>query len=165
MTTVQSLETCPVSIQSLKPAARASSANIFTVSSESSAKSMPANGSTGTEGWMAKWRCVSLALYEYRRGNYPGSMDWCNRCLAYGTDCPARLATIHLLLAMSHLRLDQTELAHAELAQGRELIDHQFKAGLVAGDGDKGFWFDWVLGRILEREASADQAKSQNNSK
>jgi hypothetical protein len=47
----------------------------------------------------------------------------------------------------------------------RELIDHQFKAGLVAGDGDKGFWFDWVLGRILEREASADQAKSQNNSK
>jgi hypothetical protein len=126
---------------------------------------MPANGSTGTEGWMAKWRCVSLALYEYRRGNYPGSMDWCNRCLAYGTDCPARLATIHLLLAMSHLRLDQTELAHAELAQGRELIDHQFKAGLVAGDGDKGFWFDWVLGRILEREASADQAKSQNNSK
>jgi hypothetical protein len=36
------------------------------------------------------------------------------------------------------------------------LIVAKFKAGLDAGDPKQGFWFDWILSRILEREAVAD---------
>jgi hypothetical protein len=119
------------------------------------AKSFPENPAPGAS-WMFPWRCVSLALMEYRRGNYEGAINWCNRCLAYGADSPSRTATIHAILAMACHRLGQTENARSELAQSRELIDNKFNAGLNAGDGNQGYWFDWVLGQILEREAVTD---------
>jgi serine/threonine protein kinase len=119
------------------------------------AKSFPENASPGNGPWMLPWRCLSLALMEYRRANYPGAIGWCNRCLAYGSDSPSRVATVRAILAMSYHRLGQSENASSELAQSRELIDNKFKAGLDLGDGGQGYWFDWVLGQILEREASS----------
>ena len=105
---------------------------------------------------MLPWRCLSLALMEYRRGNYPGAIDWGNRCLAYRNSCPARTAAVRAIFAMTYHRLGQPESARSELAQSRGLIDNKFSAGLDYGDGDHGFWFDWMLGKILEREAVAD---------
>ena len=93
---------------------------------------------------------------EYRRGDLHGAINWCNRCLAYGGDSPPRTATIHAILAMACHGLGQTENARSELAQSRELIDNKFNAGLSLGDGNQGYWFDWVLGQILEREAISD---------
>ena len=106
--------------------------------------------------WMFPWRCVSLALMEYRRGNFHDAIGWCNRCLAYGGDSPPRTATIHAILAMACHGLGQGENARSELALSRELIDNKFNARLTLGDGNQGYWFDWVLGQILEREAITD---------
>jgi hypothetical protein len=108
----------------------------------------------GTGDWMGPWRCVSLALMEYRRGHSSEAIDWGKRCLAYGNDSPARIATIHTILAMSHYQLGHLDEARSELAQSREMIENKYKAGLDQGDGN-GYWFDWVLGKILLREASA----------
>jgi len=93
---------------------------------------------------------------EYRRGNYPGAIGWCNRCLTYHKDVPPpRLATVHAILALAYHQLGIPAQARSELAQGRTLIDNKFNEGLDVGDGGQGFWFDWVLARILEREAAA----------
>jgi serine/threonine protein kinase len=122
---------------------------------EIAAKSIPDNPPTaGTGDWMTPWRCVSLALMEYRRGHSPEAIDWCKRCLAYGNGSPARTATIHAIHAMSHYQLGQLDEARSELAQSREMIDNKFKAGLDEGDGN-GYWFDWLLGEILMHEASS----------
>ena len=108
------------------------------------------------DSWMMPWRCMSLALMEYRRGNYPGAIGWCNRCLTYHKDVPPpRLATVHAILALAYHQLGIPAQARSELAQGRTLIDNKFNEGLEVGDGGQGFWFDWVLARILEREAAA----------
>jgi serine/threonine protein kinase len=121
------------------------------------AKSFPAHSDPiGNNSWMFPWRCVSLALMEYRRGNYAGAINWGNRCLAYGNDSPPRTATIYAIMAMSDWQLGQTENARSELAQSRQLIEAKFKAGLNLGNGGEGYWFDWVLGQILEQEAIAD---------
>ena len=123
---------------------------------ELAAKSFRENIDPENGSWMMPWRCVSLALMEYRRGNYSGAIDWGNRCLTYGNDTPSRVATIHAILALSYHKLGQSENARSELAQSRELIDNKFKEGLLLGDGGQGYWFDWILGQILEREAIAD---------
>ena len=120
------------------------------------AKSVPENVSPGNKDWMMPWRCASLALMEYRRGNLHGAISWCNRCLDYADNCPPRTATIHAILAMSYHHLGKSEDALSELAQSRQLIDDKFKAGLDVGGGVQGSWFDWLLGQILEREAIAD---------
>jgi serine/threonine protein kinase len=108
----------------------------------------------GTGDWRSPWRCVSLALMEYRRGHSSEAIDWGKRCLAYGNVSPARIATIHTILAMSHYQLGHLDEARSELAQSREMIENKYKAGLDQGDGN-GYWFDWVLGKILLREAGA----------
>ena len=109
-----------------------------------------------TDDWRMPWRCLSLALMEYRRGNYPGAIGWCNRCLSYHKDVPPpRLATVHVILALAYHQLGIPAQARAELAQGRDLIDNKFQEGLEVGGGAQGFWFDWVLAQILEREAVA----------
>jgi hypothetical protein len=89
---------------------------------------------------------------EYRRGHSSEAIDWCKRCLAFGNDNPARVATTRAILAMSYCQLGQHDEARSELAQSREMIENKFKTGLDQGDGN-GYWFDWVLGNILLQEA------------
>ena len=106
------------------------------------------------DSWMAPWRCVSLALIDYRRGRFSDSAGWANRCIAYGEDNPPRVATARAILAMADVRLGHADDARAELALSRAMIDARFQTSLDT-DGSKGFWFDWVLGRALLREAMA----------
>jgi serine/threonine protein kinase len=103
----------------------------------------------------AAWGSVSIALMEYRRGNYTKTVEWSRRCLNYSEDNLPRTATAHLLLAMARQKLGQHDEALTELAAGRDVIENKFAAGLDRGDGEIGFWFDWVFGRILLREAGA----------
>ena len=109
---------------------------------------------TGTGDWMTPWGSVSLALMEYRRGHSSEAIDWCKRCLAFGNDNPARVATIRAILAMCQYQLGHLDDARSELAQSREIIENKFKTGLDQGDGN-GYWFDWLLGKILLHEASS----------
>jgi tetratricopeptide (TPR) repeat protein len=105
--------------------------------------------------FQAAWRSVSLALLEYRRGNYTKAVEWCQRCLGYAEYNAPRTATAKVILAMSAFRLGRVEEARAELAEAQETIENRFRTGLDRGTGVQGFWFDWVFGRILLKEATA----------
>ena len=66
-----------------------------------------------------------------------------------------RVATVRAILAMSYHQLGQAEPARSELAASRELIEERSKTAFVANEDWHGWWFDWFLGRSLEREAAA----------
>jgi tetratricopeptide (TPR) repeat protein len=121
------------------------------VAEKSFATNITANGDV----FLAAWRSVSLALMEYRRGDYTKASAWCRRCLNYPEYNAPRAATARVILAMSCQHLGQTDEAHSELAQARSMIEDRFRNGLDRGTGVQGFWFDWVFARILLREANA----------
>ena len=103
--------------------------------------------------WQVCWRCLSLAVWEYRVGNSSEAIVWARRCLDCGGPIP-RIASARTVLAMALYRLGEREAANSELGQARTLIEAKFKAPLDAGNAGEGFWFDWLLGRILLREAT-----------
>jgi hypothetical protein len=107
------------------------------------------------DAFQAAWRSVSLALIEYRRGNYAKAVAWCRRCLAYSEYNAPRIATARLILAMTDRRLGRDPEARAELARGREIVDGKFNNRVDRGTPMQGFWFDWVFARILLRESTA----------
>jgi hypothetical protein len=111
--------------------------------------------SASPDVFQAAWRSVSLALLEYRRGDYARAANWSRRCLAYPEHNAPRSATAHVLLAMSCWQQGQKSEAEAELNQGREMIEAKFKNQLDRGSGVQGFWFDWVFAGILLREAKS----------
>jgi hypothetical protein len=98
---------------------------------------------------------VSLALFEYRRGDFPRAVQWCQRCLAYSESNAPRTATARVILAMSRIQLGQDRSARSELAGGREIIESKFRNPMDGGTPVQGFWFDWVFARILLRESVA----------
>jgi tetratricopeptide (TPR) repeat protein len=106
------------------------------------------------DGFTAAWRSVSLALWEFRRGNYLKATEWCRRCLAYPEYNAPRAATARVILAMSYHLLGRDEEARAELAAGRETIESKFKGRMDSGTPVQGFWFDWAFARILLHEAA-----------
>jgi hypothetical protein len=101
----------------------------------------------------AAWQCVSLALLEYRRGNFQLAANWCRRCLAYQEVVAPRAATARIILAMADWKLGNPAAAREELATARAVVAAPFKEGLRRGSPPNGFWFDWVFARILVREA------------
>jgi tetratricopeptide (TPR) repeat protein len=122
---------------------------------EAAAKSVHANAASGN--WPLPWRCMTLALMEYRRGNYAEAVNWGNRSLSAKPDSSevTCVASVRAVLAMAYHQLGQTEQARSELAKSRELIEERSKTAFVAYEDWHGWWFDWFLGRILEREAAA----------
>jgi eukaryotic-like serine/threonine-protein kinase len=112
---------------------------------------------TDPNGWALPWQCMSLAIFEYRRGNYAEAVNWGNRCLSFNQDsAKERVAAIHAILAMSYHRLSQTEQVGPALAKSRELVEERWKTPFtVLNEGSRGWWYDWFLARILEREAVA----------
>jgi hypothetical protein len=111
-------------------------------------------GNLGTTQTMPANTMVSLALLEYRRGDYIKAMDWCWHCLAYPDYQAARVATARVILAMCCQNLHYSDEAHFELAKGREIIENKFMTGLDSGSTAQNFWFDWVSARVLLREAT-----------
>ncbi len=123
----------------------------LSAAAEAEERSMATNASADV--FLAAWRSVSLGLMEYRRGRHNNAAEWCRRCLGYPEYIAPRSATAHVVLAMSCWQLGQKDKARSELGQGRGVIEERFKSGLERGTGVRGFWFDWVFGRILLREA------------
>jgi hypothetical protein len=113
-----------------------------------------ANASSPT-GWqvsLAAWRSFSLALMEYRRGNYAGVEQWYQKSVHYEDQTVVRAVTFQIVLAMAHFQTGRTDQARSELGQARQKVEAWFNERPVIG-GD--YWFDWVFARILLREAEA----------
>ena len=113
------------------------------------------NESNDDDAFHAAWGAVSLALMEYRRGNYARSEEWARRCLRFQDDILPRTATAHLLLALACHQTGKPQEAASELNKGREIVEKKFRDNLDRGEGTRGFWFDWVFARVLLREATA----------
>jgi len=101
----------------------------------------------------AAWQCISLALMEYRRGDFAQAESWCRRCLAYAEFNAPRTATAQIILAMAGWQRHPGDGPRAQLALGRKAIAEKFADGLDHGSAPNGFWFDWVFARVLQREA------------
>ncbi len=111
--------------------------------------------STNAEAlFQAAWGSISLALMEYRQGNFSGAEEWCRRCLAYPGNNPPRVATAQVILAMSCQQSGRHQEALANLAQARQRIETNL-ADMDLGGADHGFWFDWVFAHILLQEATS----------
>ncbi|HET7536986.1 MAG TPA: serine/threonine-protein kinase [Candidatus Didemnitutus sp.] len=119
---------------------------------ETTTKSLAADDASG-DTFRVAWESISLALWEYRRGNFATAMQWGRRCLASSDHNAPRSATAHVILAMAAAKLGQREEAEAELAKGREMIEARYRGRDERGTPVQGFWFDWALARILLREA------------
>ena len=104
---------------------------------------------------VAAWRSLALALMEYRRGHYRQVVDWCDRSLDYENDLAARVASVQSLLAMTHMQLGESDQAWRELAKSRNTVEGTFARGLGAKRKWDGYWFDWLVARILLNEATS----------
>ena len=101
--------------------------------------------------WWPGWRCLTLALLEYRSGHWMDAVVWSQRCVRYGQPL-SRSTAGQAILAMGLFRAGQIEAARAELAQARAAVTTRFSTQLQPTEGNS-FWFDWVLARSLVREA------------
>jgi serine/threonine protein kinase len=111
---------------------------------------------TAGDAFRAAWEAMSLALWEYRRGNFAQAGEWCRRCLNSPDHNVPRAATARVILALASHRLGRNEAARAELAAGREELDNKLKGRDERGTPVQGFWFDVALAKILLREAEAE---------
>jgi serine/threonine protein kinase len=98
------------------------------------------------------WNYVALALLDYRRNDPASAMEWAQKSLDAKPPVTCR-ARAEILLAMAHAKLNQTQRAQAEIADCRQLIESKFKGRLGEGTYETGFWKDWLIDRILLREA------------
>ncbi len=121
---------------------------------ELTARSMAEAEGAG-EVFQAAWRAMSLALLEYRRGNFAKAIELSQRCLAFPEYNAPRVATAHLILAMADRQLGRNHEALAEWNGAREIFESKIKPREDRGTPMQGFWFDWIFARILLREATA----------
>jgi hypothetical protein len=61
---------------------------------------------------------------------------------------------------MSLHQLGQEDEARFELLQARNVIEDRFSYPLDHGVAQRGMWFDWVLARMLLREATGLLARA-----
>jgi tRNA A-37 threonylcarbamoyl transferase component Bud32/tetratricopeptide (TPR) repeat protein len=103
---------------------------------------------------MKNWASISLALVDYRRGNFLKSAEWCERCLASPQKNAPRTPTAQAILAMARYRLAPQADGRAYLAQAASTIEAAFQEGGAAYGNKPELWFfDWIFARILLREA------------
>jgi hypothetical protein len=98
---------------------------------------------------------MSLAMLEYRQGNFDKAVQWCRKSLSYSDSNEARFAGIHALWAMSAYQLGQESSARAELANAREFFKAPFLRSYTPRGEGQGLWLDWLIARVLIREAAA----------
>jgi hypothetical protein len=98
---------------------------------------------------------LTLALLDYRRGDFQPAADWCRRLLAYPECNAVENSTARVILALSSRQLHQMTEAREQIEQAREAIEKKFSRGLEPGNRTDGFWFEWVLARELLQESNA----------
>jgi tetratricopeptide (TPR) repeat protein len=147
---------CPAPDRILKiclllPADARQLAALRTIAADS-AKSY-AEADTNGDVFKAAWDAMSLALWEYRSGNYAKAVEWSNLCLSSAEKNAPRSAAAMGILAMSSQRLGKPDEAATELVAGEELVEGKPRGRLDLGTPVQGFWFDRSFARILLREA------------
>ncbi|HEY1120109.1 MAG TPA: hypothetical protein VGE67_00855, partial [Haloferula sp.] len=99
------------------------------------------------------WEAFSMALYHFRTQNYPAALEWRNRCFTAPKVSRVCATAVRAVAAMAAFQLGQPEEARAELAKA------QADCGKPPSLADfKNTWWDWIIARILVREAEVMMA-------
>ncbi len=112
-------------------------------------KSLEQTGPQFNEGFAA-WRAFSLALMKYRQNDDAGTVAMCETSLGFQHSDAALDTSLNLVRAMAHFRLGQTDEARSELVRSRTMVENYHH-----DNNPYGYWWDWVLAKILLREAAA----------
>ena len=96
---------------------------------------------------------LTLALWDYRQGNFAAAQTWCGRLLVYPESDAVQNATARIIQALACARLNRPDEAKAQLAQATEVVEKKLTPPLDEGTKADGFWFDWVIARVLLTEA------------
>lgn len=119
-------------------------------------------------GWdreAAIWRAFGLALLEYRQGNDREAKHWAEVAM----DFHPRRDYINLALepvhAMASFKLGDHSGARNTLAQSKLRLAKAFAPDLPAAyeplGKQQGFWWDWIIGRMLFLEAESLIAEAE----
>jgi hypothetical protein len=154
-----------VKISLLKPASASVMSALRPLSEFAGKTFATAENKTYEDSFRTAWGAVSLALMEYRRGNFEKAGEWCARCLSCPDQNEVRSATAQTILAMIYFQEGKLTAAQSELASADRTISARFNTPLDLGSRDEGFWFDWQFAHILLREAKATVAGPQLSAK
>jgi len=115
-------------------------------------QSIPTNVLSARYNDTVPWRCMALALMNYRRGDYAEAANWSTVGLKIATGPnESRVASMQAILAMADHQLGRDDEARAALADCQQVIAEHFKTPFATAD----IAFDWFLARLLQREAAA----------
>jgi hypothetical protein len=101
------------------------------------------------------WRALALGLLEYRKGNWAAAESWFQRSINYRDPLQSHTILVQILLGLTHRRLGKSEVADSELESARQQVQRYFDAKLRIADSQTGQLQDWIIARILLREAAA----------
>jgi hypothetical protein len=100
------------------------------------------------------WNYVALGLLSYRQNHYQDALADAQQCLDLDPP-PTCQARAQLVSALAHAKLNQVAEARSELDQCRSAIEAKFAGELGVGSFESGLWKDWLIDRVLLREAEA----------
>ncbi len=98
------------------------------------------------------WRQFSRALSQYRQGKSAEAIDWSDKSLASSKIQPACAASAHAVQAMARSGPNQTP-ARESLAKAAALVEANWLG--PARDDLGPSWHDWLIARLLLRQAQA----------
>lgn len=110
---------------------------------------------------MEGWQMLSITLAAFRTGDHPLALEWARRCLEHPNVNPSRNATIHAIIAMAQHHAGRTEDARVALETARSAVTAHFQQPFQHGVPETGYWFDWVIARILLNEAEGGEIVAQ----
>jgi len=130
---------------------------------EISVETMQAKPTGATDDWMISWRCISVGLMEYRRGRMPEAIAAAERCLSRSTANESRSTTAKAILALAYSASGDQRLARMQLTMAQETLEKRFKQDFDTRSTTDGYWFDWILARILYRQALTAVESAESN--
>ncbi|MEO7100537.1 MAG: serine/threonine-protein kinase [Luteolibacter sp.] len=101
---------------------------------------------------MEAWQMLSLSLASYRKGDFPAAEQWARRGLHHPNQNPSRNAAMQVILSMALYHEGNTDEARTELDLARGEVMANFNKPFDLGASEEGFWFDWIIARILLTE-------------
>jgi hypothetical protein len=108
----------------------------------------------GIEPLQGAFAAMSMALLEYRQGNFSRAQDWCRRSLAFPDSNDARSTTVHAIGALAARQLGQLELARSELARSQEFAKRTVVPNSLPFPAQgQIYWQDRSIAHVLLKEA------------
>jgi serine/threonine protein kinase len=100
------------------------------------------------------WCSFALGLMRYREGNLDAASHWADRALPLAGEHVARQTMLRCLRGMIAFRRGDARAARTLLDEASKPIDAYFSKPIELDDG-RSSWSDWVIARLLYREARA----------